>query len=75
MPFELRALEAALEAGVSVLEIAVGNLESIAFPALDSLLLQVHHLFYVYEFSSHQVLELVNGKREGGKAERGGKVP
>lgn len=41
MPFELRALEAALYAGISVLELAVGHLESLAFPALDKLILQV----------------------------------
>lgn len=41
MPFELRALEAALDAGISVLELAVGNLETIAFPALDQLVLHV----------------------------------
>ena len=38
MPFELRALEAALAAGVRVLEIAVGNLERAAFPALEALI-------------------------------------
>ena len=41
MPFELRALEAALFAGISVLELAVGNLEGMAFPALDELILHV----------------------------------
>ena len=43
MPFELRALEAALYAGTSVLEMAVGHLESQAFPALDKLILHVSH--------------------------------
>ena len=41
MPFELRALEAALAAGVSVLELAVVNLERVAYPALDTLVLRV----------------------------------
>lgn len=41
IPFELRALEAALAAGVTVLELAVGNLERAAFPALEALLKSV----------------------------------
>lgn len=38
MPFELRALEAALAEGVKVLEIAVGGLERVAFPTLENLI-------------------------------------
>lgn len=41
MPFELRGLEAALTAGVTVLELAVANLERVAFPALETLLSKV----------------------------------
>ena len=38
IPFELRGLEAALAACVNVLELAVRNLERVAFPALEGLL-------------------------------------
>lgn len=38
IPFELRGLEASLIAGVTNLELAVGNLERVAFPALETLM-------------------------------------
>lgn len=44
MPFELRALEAALAEGVKVLEIAVGDLERVAFPTLENLIHNVRSL-------------------------------
>jgi len=41
LPFELQGLEAALTRGVSVLELAVANLERVAFSALETLMKRV----------------------------------